>query len=196
MRSRRAAGTLAMAALTATVTAGCGTSLAPRAAPNCGDGGRLGSPATVLMAQSVPTATLIPCTVLLPVGWKVSTVYAKSGSARFRLSSDRAGSSALEVTFRRRCDVRAATEVPSDEAGTRRYERVLAIDPTLRLVRYYTFTGGCTTYDFNLNGEQRTAASDEASLAVGFIRRVDVAERVSADSHGRLTLDPPATERR
>ena len=195
MRRRPALLAVALAALASTTAVGCGTSLAPRAAPNCEDAGRPGSPATILMAQSVPTATLIPCTVLLPVGWKVGTVHARSGSARFALSSDRAGSGAVEVRLQRHCDVRGTTQVPTDEAGTQRFERVLATDPVLRMVRYYTFSGGCATYSFNLHGTQRAVPSNEASLAVGFIRRADVAERVRADSHGRLTLDPPGRER-
>ncbi len=194
--TRHPAAAVAVAGVvTAATVAGCGTSLAPRATPNCEDAGRPGSPATVLMAQSVPTASLIPCMRLLPTGWKVSTVYARDGSARFVLSSDRAGSDAVEVHLQTRCDTRGATSVPSDEPGAARYERVHATEPVLRVSRYYTFSGGCTVYEFKLHGEQRAAAANEASLAVGFLPRRDIAARVRRDSHGRLTLDPTAASR-
>lgn len=194
MKRRRTAyaGVVTALVLAAVAGTGCGQSLAPRAAPNCEDGGRPGSPAAVLMAQSVPTSTMIPCTMLLPVGWKVSTVYAHNEGARFVLSSDRAGANALVVRLQPRCDISKADEVPTDEPGTRRFEHVLSAAPTLQLVRYYTYPGGCTTYDFDLHGAQPVAAATQASLAVGFIRRADVAARVREDSHGRLTLDPPS----
>lgn len=191
MSRRRAVYAVATVMIAPVVAgSGCGTSLAPRAAPNCEDGGRLGSPATVLMAQSVPTSTMIPCTVLLPVGWKVSTVYAHSGGSYFNLSSDRAGAHVLVVRLLPSCHIQGTAEVPTDEPGTRRYERVLSIAPAFRMVRYYTYAGGCTTYTFNMRDGVRVPPS-EASLAVGFVRREDVAARVREDSHGRLTLDPP-----
>src|SRR5215213_933401 len=45
----------------------------------------------LLMAQSVPTASLVPCVELLPVGWTLGDVVVGNGSSRFTLTSDRGG---------------------------------------------------------------------------------------------------------
>lgn len=54
----------------------------------------------VLMAQSVPSATLIPCIEALPVGWTYGGSDVRDGVARFWLDSDRGGFHAVEVHSR------------------------------------------------------------------------------------------------
>ena len=59
------------------------------------------------------------------------------GRARFWLDSDLGGKDAVEATLLPPgdCRVGGATEVPSDEAGFRRYERVEQLPPDLRSTR-------------------------------------------------------------
>ena len=75
--------------------------------------------------------------------------------ARSRTGRGRSGStptSGATVPSKRRCcratsaAVEGASEVPSDEAGLRRYERIEQLPPDLRSTRYYLFPGGCVTY--------------------------------------------------
>ena len=44
-----------------------------------------------LMAQSVPSASLVPCVQLLPVGWTVAEVAVNNGRSVITLDHDRAG---------------------------------------------------------------------------------------------------------
>ena len=88
--------------------------------------------------------------------------------ARFWLNSDVAGDRAVEVTMlpRSKCSVRGATEVPSDEVGTRRYERVeRAAGRACRSTRDYVFEGGCVSYGFELDGARPGALLADADGA-------------------------------
>ena len=54
------------------------------------------------MAQSVPTATWVPCIrTALPLGWNFHHLDARNGVARFWLDSDRDGQQAVEVRLDR-----------------------------------------------------------------------------------------------
>src|SRR5829696_7005471 len=50
-----------------------------------------------LMAQSVPSASLVPCVQLLPVGWSVAEVAVNNGRSVITLDHDRAGTGAMRV---------------------------------------------------------------------------------------------------
>ena len=143
--------------------------------------------ALILEAQSVPAATRLPCVELLPAGWSYGPSDIRSGRSRFWLASDRAGARAVEVSLSERCDRRGATEIASDEPGTRRYERVEAVTPGFRGTRYYTFPGGCASYLFRFEDEGRVLVN-EASLALTFVTRQFVADEVRRISKGRSRL--------
>jgi hypothetical protein len=92
---------------------------------------------------------------------------------RFWLDSDVAGKRAVQATLLPpdRCSVRGATEVPSDEVGVRRYERVRSLPPRLRSTRTYRFPGGCVIYDFALRGTQTGSLLADADSALAFQSR-------------------------
>ena len=83
----------------------------------------------ILAAQAVPSAAQVPCVAELPSGWQVGTAEIASGHAKFWLDSDQAGHQAVTVTLTATCDVSGAQEIPSDEPGTRRFERPLSLLP-------------------------------------------------------------------
>jgi hypothetical protein len=130
----------------------------------------------ILMAQSVPSATRIPCVADLPIGWSFAGMDVLSGRTRLFLDSDRAGFRAATVTLTEGCDVTGATRVPSDEADTERFERVTLRQDRYSGTRYYVFEGGCATYDFDFSGVGRTALADEVSIAMSFVAK-DVGQR-------------------
>ena len=125
----------------------------------------------ILLAQAVPTAALLPCVEVLPVGWSFAALDIVDGRARMFLDSDRAGFHAVDVRLARSCDLDGATEVPTDEPGTRRYERVTIRPNRYVGARHYVFGGGCVTYEFDLSGPGRTALAEEATLALSFYPR-------------------------
>ena len=182
MHSRRASLVAAALAL-ATVPAACGSDA--HSTPMCSLDANFN--ALVLEAQAVPEADRVPCIRALPAGWSVFSTDIESGRARFTLSSDRAGSRALQVTFTSSCDTSGAKEIPSDEKGTRRFERIEVVTPGFRGTRFYRFAGGCTSYRFEL-GEEGRALVNEAALALSFISRDTLDAKLRKDSHGRLSF--------
>jgi len=192
---RGTAATVLLAAAAAALT-GCssdGPNSAITTQPLCETGhDRSASNSVVLMAQSVPSATWVPCIrAALPLGWDFHHLEASNGMARFWLDSDRDGMRAVEVRLTESCDIHGTTEIPSDREGMRRLERVGAMTPSYAGERYYLFDGGCLTVVFALHGDSPGEGLALASQVVGVVSRADLREQVRAESGGRLDLDPP-----
>jgi tRNA A-37 threonylcarbamoyl transferase component Bud32/membrane-associated phospholipid phosphatase len=147
----------------------------------------------LVMAQSVPSASKLPCLEPLPAGWSVSEVNSRNGASWFSLNSDRVGIHAVTVRLTSSCDVRRTTMVPSDHPGTRRYQEVIDIQPGRRYqgTVYYRFPGGCVTYQLDFRGDEESRPLGEVSLALGFTDRETLRETLRSASNGRLELDPP-----
>ena len=184
----------ALTPLAAAILAGCasdGPNSAITDPPLCSDGNDGAGNGVVLMAQSVPSATWVPCIgTALPLGWNFHHLEAANGEARFWLDSDRDGQKAVEVRLTASCDTAGSTEIPSDRAGMRRLERVGRMSPTYAGTRYYLFDGGCLSVVFSLDSDSPGEALALSSQAVGVVSRADLREQVRAKSGGRLDLDP------
>jgi hypothetical protein len=113
-------------------------------APGCGTGHSM-----ILSAQAVPSASLLPCIAALPSGWRVGGADISSGNASLWLDSDRAGVRAVNIALTETCDTSGARQIPSDQPGTRRFERPLSLTPEFSSLRFYTFPGGCIAYTFH-----------------------------------------------
>jgi len=113
-------------------------------APRCGTG-----PSMILSAQAVPSAAMLPCITALPSGWSIGGAHITSGNTRFWLDSDRAGPAAITVTLTAACDTSGAQQVPSGQPGTRRFDLPPSQAPGGSALRFYTFPGGCITYQFS-----------------------------------------------
>ena len=181
---RRVSGAAAMLAVIVAVTY-VGYSLFTPArnlgaqAPECGTGH-----AMILAAQAVPSAALLPCIAALPSGWTAPGTDAEiaSGQASFWLNSGQAGVQAVTITLTATCDTSGAQQIPSDQAGTRRFERPLSLAPQFSDVRYYVFPGGCATYQFLFapGASPILAAAVDSALSftprsalVGYVRRTE-----------------------
>jgi hypothetical protein len=134
----------------------------------------------VLVAQSVPSATRLPCIDALPAGWMVNPTTVDDGETRFSLDSDRAGANVVEVRLLppSECHTANATEVPSDEANVRRFEQVRRLRPGLRATRTYRFPGGCVTYEFATTVSDRAGVLFDADRALAFQARAPLVEEV------------------
>jgi tRNA A-37 threonylcarbamoyl transferase component Bud32 len=143
-----------------------------------------------LMAQSVPSASLIPCLQLVPVDWTVAEVAVNNGRSVITLDHDRGGRAAMVVRLTASCDLAGATEVTSEQRGARRYLRVDRNSTEFSATRAYTFQGGCVTQRFRAAGPSASRLSDTASTEFGFISRDELRQALSQRSHGRLELDP------
>ena len=85
----------------------------------------------VLEAQSVPSATRLPCIAELPIGWRFGGSLARDDGTMIWLDHDRAGMHAVEVELLASCDVSSAVEVPPapDEIGMRTYQDPESLEP-------------------------------------------------------------------
>jgi hypothetical protein len=190
---------LLMPLVVALSLSGCASdSTATLRQPNCPvEGDDTASNAVVLMAQSVPTASWVPCLRpdTLPGGWSFDSLDVHNGLSRFWLNSDRDGEMAIEVRLEASCTTAGTTEIPTDRDGMRRYERVTQTDPAYFGKRYYVFGGGCITFDFKLTGKSGQTRGEPLALAtqsVAAVSRDDLRNQVHEASGGRLELDPPA----
>jgi hypothetical protein len=125
----------------------------------------------ILAAQAVPSAAVLPCLAALPSGWQLGGVDIASGKASFWLDSDRAGERSATITLAAACDTAGARQIPSDQPGTRRFERPLNLVPQFSDLRFYTFPGGCVTYEFRFASGASPVLAGTASSAVDFVPR-------------------------
>ncbi|MGD9701019.1 MAG: hypothetical protein AB7Q42_03600 [Acidimicrobiia bacterium] len=142
----------------------------------------------ILIAQSVPSATALPCVAALPAGWKLEGVEVDEDGATIFLGSDIGGERAVAATLRRpeECSVTDAVPVASDEIGIERYEQPEQLPPELVSRRTYLFEGGCVVYQFNFSGEASAALTVEVDEALSFLPRADLVAEVDERSGLRL----------
>jgi tRNA A-37 threonylcarbamoyl transferase component Bud32 len=138
---------------------------------------------TVLMAQSVPAATAVPCIEGLPTGLSFDRAIARNGEARFWLNSDRAGDDAVIVTLTGSCDTSGARPAATDEAGTERFDDDTATSSGgPGSTRFYRLPGGCVTYDYAVPVRNDPDILQSVDDAVGFLGRDALVAYVNEDS--------------
>jgi hypothetical protein len=144
-----------------------------------------------LMAQSVPSASLVPCVQLLPVGWTVAEVAVNNGRSVITVDHDRAGEAAVVVELTAAaCDLAGAKEVTSELREARRYWRVDSNAPVFAATRLYDFSWGCVTARLTVPAASGQQLTTETSSAFGFTTRQELRRALSRRSDGRLQLDP------
>lgn len=181
--------TIALVALT---LGGCTTNAS--VTPDCTDPG---NDLVVLIAQSVPSATLVPCLSTMPVGWFYGGSTVRDGITTLSLSSSVAGELAASLELTASCDPGDAPEVvpAPDEVGARAYVSQESLDP-YRATRTVVFEGGCARTTYNLPPGFPASLSLEADAAFSFLPRADVVAAVASDPGGVLcgAEAPPCTD--
>jgi hypothetical protein len=143
------------------------------------------------MAQSVPSASLVPCVQLLPVGWTVAEVAVNNGRSVITVDHDRAGEAAVVVELTAAaCDLAGAKEVTSELREAPRYWRVDSNAPVFAATRLYDFSWGCVTARLTAPAGSGQQLTTESSSAFGFTTRQELRRALSRRSDGRLQLDP------
>src|SRR5262249_23170666 len=146
--------------------------------PDCGSGRTM-----ILMAQTVPGATRLPCIATMPIGWRFLGGDFHTGRATFWLGESASGGRALTVSLAAPCAVARAQPIPSDEPGMRRFEESISMRPAYRDIRSYVFPGGCATFTFALPGRLARPFVFGADTALSFVPRGLLVARVARD-HG------------
>jgi hypothetical protein len=144
-----------------------------------------------LEAQSVPSASLVPCVRALPVGWRLANVAVNDGRSEITFDHDRAGVGAAVVRLTAVCEPAGAVELPVTEPPVRRYERT---EPRTggftATTRYERFPGGCVTTRLTAPARHWAELTSEASLVLGFTTRQALRQALETRFGGRLHLDP------
>jgi tRNA A-37 threonylcarbamoyl transferase component Bud32/membrane-associated phospholipid phosphatase len=143
-----------------------------------------------VMAQSVPSATMLPCVSNELPGWTVAKLTANNGRSTVTLNHDRAGDSAVVLSLAATCDAGAAVETPSQTANARRYERMDQAAGGYAATWYDRFPGGCVTYRLRSVKDATGQFAVEARVLLGFTSRQELARTLEQRSNGRLHLDP------
>ena len=146
-----------------------------------------------LQAQSVPSASLVPCVELLP-GWRMLGANARNGWSEFTLNHDQAGNRAMVVRLTPTCDPAGATEMPSQRPGVRHYERTERRTNRFTATWYDQFPGGCVTSQLDSTSDLDGTFATQAPRVLGFVTRQALQQALAERSNGRLHLDPAAAE--
>ena len=145
-------------------------------------------PPTILMAESVRTATQIPCVRSLRVGWEWGVFRAEDGEATFVLGSVAGGDEAVTVRLVPDCRVDriGGEERQGDPRGVSLDERVLSQDP-YEAERTYAFDGGCALVRIAFaTGAPVDPLLRDVDRSLGFLDRQTIDEELVTRSDRRL----------
>jgi hypothetical protein len=146
-----------------------------------------------LEAQSVPSASLVPCVRALPEGWSFGAANVRNGWSKLTLDHDRVGKPALVIRLTATCDTTGAVQTAPDQPGAQRYERTEPGQAGPPTSWHTVFTGGCVTAELRSSSGDASLI-DEASSAITFTSREDLRKALEQRSNGRLHLDPDQTD--
>src|SRR6266498_2104360 len=143
-----------------------------------------------LMAQSVPSASLVPCVPSQVPGWKVAEVAVNNGRSVIILDHDRAGKRAAVVRLAAGCDTAGTIATPSPTPLVQRYQRIDLATDAFGATWYDRFPGGCVTYRLHSTSDVEGSFAIELPGLLGFATRDGLREALRQRSDGRLHLDP------
>ena len=143
-----------------------------------------------LMAQSVPSASLVPCVPSQVPGWKVAAVAVNNGRSVIILDHDRAGKRAAVVRLAAGCDTAGTIETPSPTPLVQRYQRIDLATDAFGATWYDRCPGGCVTYRLHSTSDVEGSFAIELPGLLRFATRDGLREALRQRSDGRLRLDP------
>ena len=144
-----------------------------------------------LLAQSVPSASLVPCLRPLPAGWMVGNVTVNNGRSVIPLNHDRAGTGVLVIRLTAHCDPKGATQITSDQPQVRRYQRIDRQTPRFEATRFDRFQGGCVTAQAAVPAANQAEITSQLATILHYTSRQALQQTLDQRSDGRLRLDPP-----
>jgi hypothetical protein len=111
----------------------------------------------------------------------------RDGETSIGLSAQEGAGGVARATLTEGCDTSDATEEFSGKEHTRLFVDILrAADDALIGTEYYTFSGGCVTYSFELRGEGKGALHAEARSALDFTPRSSVEASIESETDFEL----------
>ena len=163
-RTRLAAALAAV--LFAATTALTGCAAFSNTTPRCDEPLRL-----AIIAQSLPTASYLPCVRDLPQGWSTSGFDPTQSGTRFLLNSDRSPGRPVKVQLTETCRPGFASPSPPRAPGVLTYTRLTSIRPRFTGTLYDVFPGGCVSYAFDFASGSQIALMEQFEKAIGLYPR-------------------------
>jgi tRNA A-37 threonylcarbamoyl transferase component Bud32 len=148
-----------------------------------------------LEAQSVPSASLVPCLGSLPEGWRLASMTVNDGRTVITLLDPLALATVI-VRLTADCDVGGASLVPSGRTEVRRYLRTESVVPQYSGTRFEVFPGGCVSTWLTVPDVHRDWVTSQAGALLGFTSRQTLQQLLERRSGGRLHLDPARHDER
>ena len=145
------------------------------ALPRCEPTQRLGT-----VAQSVPTASFVPCITRFEAGWHATSFEVQQQSTRFTLQSDR-DEHDVDIAFRGSCDIAGATPIAPRDDGVRTSLRLDSVTPRYAGQMFDAFPGGCVSYEFDFARGAHITLLDELLTMVGLYPRVELRQELRRD---------------
>ena len=173
-----------VAAAAALLAAGCSSAIGnPLQILPCTPTGDQLDKQMVLMAQSVPTASAVPCMRAELDDWFLDDLDSWDGRTRIEFSRliDQV---ALTIELAATCDRGGATETATDQPGIRRFDEPIRTGGTYRDRRFYLLPGACVAYEFGLTGT-RSAEGGRRHLPRARLRQARPARRPGAQLQWR-----------
>jgi tRNA A-37 threonylcarbamoyl transferase component Bud32/membrane-associated phospholipid phosphatase len=143
-----------------------------------------------LLAQSVPSASLVPCLRPLPAGWMVGNVTVNNGRSVIPLNHDRAGTGVLVIRLTAHCDPQGATQITSNQPQVQRYQRINRLTPGFEATHFDLFPGGCVTAQATVPAANRAEITSQLPTILDYTTRQALQQALDQRSDGRLRLDP------
>ncbi len=131
---------------------------------------------TVLIAQSVQTATRLPCIAGYPAGWSFLDKDVRRDSSTYWLTSAvvGAGSRAIEVQLVPSCEPRGEPFTDVRATGAEAYVTTSSTEET----RSFVFDGGCIVERIFLPPDADPELLDQARSTLGFASREAIAREL------------------
>jgi hypothetical protein len=153
-----------------------------------------------LQAQSVPSASRIPCLRTFPVG-NAGALYVRNGESVLEVDhisvdsninagdqpQTQPGPGGVRIRLTAACDVGTVGEGRTIAPGIRRFQ---VQEPRGVPVVADVFLGGCVTYRPPRGMDASARLLDQAERAVAFRTRDELRQALRRRSNGRLELDP------
>jgi hypothetical protein len=139
---------------------------------------------TILMAESIASASLIPCVRSLPIGWSWGDFRVEDGHAMFVLDSTAGGDGALDVEL-----VPLCTSAPTTAGAAPTPNEVVRSRDPYSATRTYAFEGGCAIVRIAfVAGAPVDRLLGDIEGALGFIERGRIDRELRET--GERGLDP------
>jgi hypothetical protein len=144
-----------------------------------------------LVAQTVPTASLVPCASAFGARWSVDGEDYTSDGTSISMTGHDAAEVTWKVTLRSSCDTAGLTQEPDEEHGAAVWRSDVQTDSTFTRTEAFTFDGGCvtSTVSFPVRFDRALVLGD-VDAALQLVPRSALNDQVIEHSDGALQLDP------